>query len=265
MPPSIYCGYMYAIMSQDFYSSASDLLIIGLTLLGVFVAQGKQKSGEQTLIDSTRSHPVILYLRTIALWARNRWILWLLGILSVVGLTFPLFITAVINQFNRVPSRPVLYSSKYTSIVVIVRIENGAFHPIFHWPTMYLVVIGSPNSPMGCMLLNSNPIIFFVYILLFISETSESKPQASGCVCTLTLCLKAVVVLTLIRAYKHRTHCSSPFPYLINPNCSVQCATPTPGGFTNYTSVVSVCEFWTLNFHTQFTSPTQAFCSTSTC
>ena len=82
---------------------------------------------------------------------------------------------------------------------------------------MYLVAI---SNRIGCTLLNSSPIIFFAYVLLFISETSESKLQAPGCDFALNPCLAAVVVLTLIRAYKHRTR-SSPFPYLVNPNCSV--------------------------------------------
>jgi hypothetical protein len=98
---------------------------IGLTLFGVFIAQGKHKSGVQPLINSPWIHPVILYLRTIALWARNRWILWLLGTLAVVGLSFHLITTAVTYQFNRVPSRPVLYSSKSTPIVFVVGLENS--------------------------------------------------------------------------------------------------------------------------------------------
>ncbi|KIM42320.1 hypothetical protein M413DRAFT_27109 [Hebeloma cylindrosporum] len=51
-------------------------------------------------------------------------------------------------------------------------------------------VVALPNSRIGCVLLSSNPNIFFVYILLFISETT-------------------VVVLTLIRAYKRLRHSSS--------------------------------------------------------
>ncbi|KIM42321.1 hypothetical protein M413DRAFT_27110 [Hebeloma cylindrosporum] len=108
---------------------------IWLTLSGVFVAQ------------------VILYLRTIALWARNPWILWILGILAMCALT-PCIVLAKI----------------YTD-----SLEFAAAHP---------------NSRIGCVLLRSNPIIFFVYILLFISETT-------------------VVVLTLIRAYKHLRHSNS--------------------------------------------------------
>ena len=132
----------------------------------------------------------------------------------MVGLSFHLFATAVIYQFNRVPSRLALYSSKYTPIVLNVRLENGECYLIIYGLTMYLVAIG---NHIGCTLLNSNTIIFFAYVFLFISETSESKLQAPGCHFALNPSLVAVVVLTLIRAYKHRTR-SSPLPYLVIPN-----------------------------------------------
>jgi hypothetical protein len=135
----------------------------------------------------------------------------------VVGLSFHRFFTAVIYQFNRVLSRLALYSSKYTPIVLSVRLDNGECYLIFYGLTMYLVAIG---NYIGCTLLNSSLIIFFAYILLFISETSESKLQAPGRDFALNPCLAAVVVLTLIRAYKHRMRSSS-FPYLVNLNCSV--------------------------------------------
>jgi hypothetical protein len=87
----------------------------------------------------------------------------------VVGLSFHLFATAVIYQFNRVSSRLVLYSSKYTWTVSSVRLEC---YLVFYRLTMYLVTTG---NHIGCTLLNPNPIIFLAYVLIFISETSESK------------------------------------------------------------------------------------------
>jgi len=133
------------------------------------------------------------------------------------GRSFLSPITAVIYQFNRVPSRLALYSSKYTPIVLNVRLENRECHLIIYGLTKYSVAIG---NHIGCTLLNSNTIIFFAYVFLFISETSESKLQAPGCDFALNPSLAAIVVLTLIRAYKNRT-CSSPLSYLVNPNYSV--------------------------------------------
>jgi len=85
---------------------------------------------------------------------------------------------------------------------------------------MYLVVIDDSSPHIGCILVDSNPIIFCVYILLFISETSESKSQIPGYDFVLNPCLAVVVVLTLIRAFKYRMH-SSPVLYFVNPNPSV--------------------------------------------
>ncbi|KIM42322.1 hypothetical protein M413DRAFT_444745 [Hebeloma cylindrosporum] len=77
---------------------------------------------------------VILYLRTIALWARNRWILRSLGILAVCTLA------------------PCIVLSKiYTD-----SLHFGADHP---------------DAPGECLLVHSNPIVFLDYVLLFISET----------------------------------------------------------------------------------------------
>jgi hypothetical protein len=99
----------------------------------------------------------------------------------------------------------------------IVRPGNRECHPHF-FLTRHVVRAGSPQT--GCVLVDSNPIIFLAYILLFISETSESMPYAPGCCFVLNLYLTAVVILTLIRAYKHRTR-SPPFSYVVIPNSSV--------------------------------------------
>lgn len=101
----------------------------------------------------------------------------------------------------------------------IVRLGNREYHPHFSL-TRHVVRAGSPDSQTGCLLLDSNPIIFLDYILLFISETSESMPHAPGCCFVLNPCLTAVVILTLIRAYKHRT-CSLPFSHVVIPNSLV--------------------------------------------
>jgi len=142
----------------------------------------------------------------------------------------------------------------------IVRLRNRECHPHISL-TRHVVGAGSPDSQTGCVLLDSNPIIFLDYILLFISETSESMTHAPGCCFVLNPCLTAVVILTLIRAYKHRTH-DSPFSHVVNPNSSIQCATRARGGFTNCTSAVRVLECY--NFPVYLISR-QAFSSTSTC
>ncbi|KIM37474.1 hypothetical protein M413DRAFT_275052 [Hebeloma cylindrosporum] len=96
---------------------------------------------------------IILYLRTIALWARNRWVLW---------------------------SLVTLYLCTLAPCLVLAKIYTNSLH----------FGVGPPGSGAGCILLNSNPIIFLDYILLFISETT-------------------VVVLTLVRAYKHLRYSNS--------------------------------------------------------
>ena len=63
-------------------------LLLGLVVAEILVAQGTHKYCVQLLIDRNLiSSEVILYLRTIALWARNRWIWWSLAILAVVSLS----------------------------------------------------------------------------------------------------------------------------------------------------------------------------------
>jgi len=95
----------------------------------------------------------ILYLRTIALWARNRWIL-----RSLVVLWMSI----------AVPS--ILVTKTYTDSL---RFYAGHLEPF-----------------KGCIVVNTNPIIFVAYVLLLVSETT-------------------VVILTMIRAYKHLRHSNS--------------------------------------------------------
>lgn len=76
----------------------------------------------------------ILYLRTIALWERNRWVSWSLAVLYIFILVPSIFLTKI-----------------YT--------ESLSFD-------------GShPDGPKGCRVAHANPIIFLDYVLLLFSET----------------------------------------------------------------------------------------------
>ena len=71
---------------QDFYSSPSNFLSFRAQ---PFWNMCCPRYATNIVCNNSNSYPsaVILYLRTIALWARNRWILWSLVILYVVGLS----------------------------------------------------------------------------------------------------------------------------------------------------------------------------------
>jgi len=177
---------------------------IGLNLSAVSLAQGTQKPCmQQCEFTYTFSHPLppdhcSLGTKSLDIVVAGNFI---------CGTPFTYSPKVVIYRFYSVPLHHVLCSPKYTPIAFVVRLGNWILPSFFSLTCR--AVVADPQT--GCILLDSNSIIFLDYILLFISETSESTPRAPGCYLVLNQCLAAVVVLTLIRAYKHRTCSSSSF------------------------------------------------------